>query len=99
MSPRAPTGSIDVQGRVLQHVFQYGAVGLLLAAIVWKLFAYGDKFVPVLITRFEDDRKTQVQQTVTQQQILGALIDLRTEMKKGNEICAGAVSVSCVRKR
>ena len=99
VSPEEPGKPTDVRGHVVQLIFQYGAIGLLLAVIVWQGIRVLNTFIPIFIERFKDDAKAQQTNTIALQQIAGAMVDIRTEIKKGNETCAGAVSVSCARKR
>lgn len=81
--------------KLTQSIFQYGAIGLMLAVIVWKGVWLLNTFVPIWIEHFHQDDVARVNQTATLRQIASTMEAMQFDMKTGREAISTAIVNSC----
>lgn len=95
-----PTGTKSIADpRKWAHAwFQYGALGLIVVAMLvtggWLLHI----FVPIWVQHFADDAKAQLAQTEAMKEIKTTLQDMRVEMRNDRESLTAAISLASKRR-
>lgn len=80
-------------------LFQYGALGVIVAAVLGVGLYLLHIFVPIWVSRFEGDAKAQTAQTEALKEVKSTLSEMRVEMKNDRESIASAISVACTKRR